>query len=191
MIRKLALAALLSLVPSPAVTTAPTGPAFFKAVKQVTCRTNGRVGKGTAFIAEHKIISVAHVTNIGNCSIDGMPITGIAEGKLDFSIIGESKERGFRIDCGGFKPGTYVFPVGYAKGWPWQTMLMLLATYQKDDESRQVLLGDPTVIPGMSGGPILNERGEVVGVVNAYVAGMPFSFSLPLSETSICKDRNA
>ena len=48
------------------------------------------------------------------------------------------------------------------------------------------LLG-PQVIPGMSGGPILNSRGEVVGVVNRYTREMPLSYSRALKDTSVCR----
>jgi S1-C subfamily serine protease len=79
-----------------------------------------------------------------------------------------------------------VFAIGYAGGWSWQTMTRHLATYQVSRDGLQVLIGYPSVIPGMSGGAVVNERGEVVGIINAYVKGSPLSFSRPLKDTSIC-----
>ena len=43
------------------------------------------------------------------------------------------------------------------------------------------------MIPGQSGGPVLNRSGEVVGIVKGYFVGpVMASYSLPLSDTPLC-----
>ena len=153
-------------------------------VKQVDCAT----GKGSAFLTDRGWISVAHVTNQLGCAIDGTPIGAAREGTLDFSRVDYAgKGRGFKVNCDGFKAGTYVWAIGFAGGYSWQTMTRHLVTYKDSGDGLRLLLGAPTVIPGMSGGPVLNEAGEVVGVVNAYSLGFPVSFSRALRDTSVCK----
>ena len=152
-------------------------------VKQVRCAG----GSGTAFKTERGWVSAAHVTSLFGCEIDGVPIGAEPEGSLDFSRLDYAgKGSGFKINCEGFKPGTYTFAIGYAGGYTWQTMTRHLATYKDTDDGFKLLLGAPTVIPGMSGGPILNEAGEVVGMVNMYSKMFPVSFSRALKDTSLC-----
>jgi hypothetical protein len=145
-------------------------------------------GSGTAFKTERGWVSAAHVTSLFGCEIGGVPVGATAEGKLDFSRLDYAdKTRGFKINCEGFKPGTYVFAIGYGGGYTWQTMTRHLATFKDTDDGLRFLLGSPTVIPGMSGGPILNEQGEVVGMVNMYAKLFPVSFSRALKDTSLCR----
>lgn len=180
-----AIAALLSCAMYPAQAKAPGLPNY-EAVKQVKCSG----GTGTAFrIRGGDFVTAAHVTSIGGCTINGAPIEGSAEPPLDFAIIKTASlpGDGFNVNCEGFKPGQWYFAVGYGSGFPWQTMTRLIAT-TRTYNGMAVLQGHPSVVPGYSGGVFLNEAGEAVGVVNMWSGGLPFSISLPLSETSLCSD---
>jgi hypothetical protein len=155
-------------------------------IHQVRCSGS----RGTAFrIGPTTFLSVAHVTDGKDCTIDGEPFTFANDGELDFAVIEvPTLRRGgaMRINCDGFVVGDYYFASGYAFGHPWQRTVTIRATGVARDGYRY-LWGTPTVIPGMSGGPVMNARGEVVGLVNMYSPWLPLSFSLPLSETSMCK----
>lgn len=185
MIGKLLCGALALAFSAQARTVEPRTISGFEAVKQVDCTRS----KGSAFrVRGGRMVSVDHVTSNIGCEIEGRPITAVGESGLDFSIIDQPNAgTGFPVNCDGFIPGRYYFAVGYARGWKWQTMVMLLATYVQTENGYRLLLGDPTVIPGMSGGPILDEHGAVVGTVNAYTRGAPFSFSRELKDSSLCR----
>lgn len=157
---------------------------LYPQVHQIVCAE----GKGTGFDSDRGVLSVAHVTESNDCRIGGRPIFSLKDKDSDFSVVlSERPHAGFKVNCEGFKGGEYYFAVGYARGWKWQTMVMLMATTQTVG-GQTLLLGPPTVIPGMSGGPVLNAAGEVVGTVNRYSPIYPLSFSQPLSDTSVCKD---
>lgn len=146
-------------------------------------------GSGTAFrIGKNHWLSVAHVATLSHCEIDGrkVVVTEI-DGKHDFARLdGESSGNGFRVNCSGFIPGHWYWAVGHAKGLPFQTALAVYATYARGGNGKRVLIGEYDFIPGMSGGPVLDELGQVVGTVNAFIPGTPISLSRELKETSIC-----
>jgi hypothetical protein len=147
-------------------------------------------GRGSAFrVGGVHWLSVAHVTALHACSIDNQPITVTEQdGKRDFARLdaGIMPANGFKINCGGFIPGHWYYAVGFPHGGAIQVALALYATYAKSSDGRRILLGDYTVIPGMSGGPIMDETGAVVGTVNAYIPGTPISLSRELKDTSVC-----
>lgn len=180
-----AVLATLALVLVPASAAAPTvGLPQYADVVQVVCAD----AKGSAFrINDHQLLTAAHVSTNIACKIDGQPIVSREEDGLDFAVLEMPGHGGFKINCEGFKTGTYVFAVGFAGGNEWQTLTRHYVTYKDTGDGMRVLLGFPAVIPGMSGGPVFNEKGEVVGVVNRYSPGFPISYSRPLSDTSVCK----
>jgi hypothetical protein len=155
-------------------------------VHQVICLE----GKGTAFrVGPRHFLSVAHVTGLHGCSVDGQPIAVTEQDKgRDFSQFDADlpSERKLEINCTGFVPGQWYWAAGYAEGAPFQTELAVYATFAKDPSGKRVLIGPRAVIPGMSGGPIFDASGKVVGTVNAYYAGTGISLSRELKDTSAC-----
>jgi hypothetical protein len=154
-------------------------------VKKVECDR----GSGSAFrVGPRRFLSVAHVTSLGGCKIDGNPITVIEQdGANDFSVIeaGPPKRSWLKIDCGGFKAGWY-WSAGFAWGLPYQTDVALYSTAYNAPNGMHLFIGRHTVIPGMSGGIVMNSAGEAVGTVNAYNPMGVISLSRSLSDTSVC-----
>jgi hypothetical protein len=146
-------------------------------------------GSGTAFrVGSNHWLSVAHVATLSHCAIDGSKVTTTEiDGAHDFARMDTTDKRsGFRVNCGGFVPGHWYWAIGHAKGLPFQTAIALYATYAKSPDGKRVLIGEYAVIPGMSGGPVLDDAGQVVGTVNAYIVGTTVSLSRELKDTSVC-----
>jgi hypothetical protein len=155
-------------------------------VKQVLCLA----ARGTAFRVDgNRMLSVDHVTDNVMCTIDGVRAKAVAE-PGDFSVIHTAPYTGnsLKINCDGFVPGEYYFAVGYAGGKATQKTVRLLATKGTAQEGMVILWGSPTVIPGMSGGPVLSADGEVVGTVNMFSMQAPLSLSRQLKDTSVCSN---
>jgi hypothetical protein len=172
-----ALSCVSATAPAPTVTYAP--------VEQVFCAGS----LGTAFrIRGGKFLSVAHVTSGEGCTIDGALLNAVPEEGLDFSVIeGLPKGMSFKINCDGFVPGQWYHAIGHARGLPAQTVVTIYATTYRHPDGMVIFFGPQTVIPGMSGGPVLNQAGEVVGMVNAYNPFFGLSFSRELKDTSLCR----
>lgn len=182
MIVKLLAAALLVAAPVPVSHIALTS---YPAVRQVRCDE----GRGSAVQVGSEWISAAHVASLRNCSIDGHPMTVIEkDGDNDFARIAlrTNRRAPAPINCGGFIPGEYYWSVGYAHGEWYQTAVRLRATGFRHVTGMQILIGEHTVIPGMSGGAVFDSDGRVVGVVNAYNEFYGLSFSRALQDTSVC-----
>ena len=165
-------------------TEAPPMPQFvaYPQIQQVHCTE----GMGTAFRAKGRWLSVNHVTMLHNCHIGTKAIAAKQEGNLDFSIAGPALG-GFEIDCAGFQEGEPYYAVGYANGFPVQRLVVLKGTGAFDDNGMAVLFGIQTLIPGMSGGPILSKEGKVVGLNNMFHRWLPLSLSVELKQTSLCR----
>jgi hypothetical protein len=154
-------------------------------VKQLICAG----GRGSAFrIGRTSFISVSHVTSLGPCTMDGVPITAVEE-PGDFAIVEADIPRisALRINCEGFKAGEYYWATGYARGLPWQLTVRIKATGEFHPNGMAVLVGRQTVIPGMSGGAVRNSAGEVVGAINMFNPFFGISLSRELRDTSVCR----
>lgn len=187
MLKMLLAGAMLASVPvSASPEQAPLVYLNYPLVHRVDCDE----GRGTAFrVGQNHWLSVAHVTSLHNCTIDGAPIAVTEQdGTRDFTRLDTHRAvpNGFRINCHGFIPGQWYWSVGFAGGKPYQTAIALYATYAHAANGLRVLIGPYAVIPGMSGGPVMDRTGAVVGTVNAYIPGTGISLSRELKTTSVC-----
>jgi hypothetical protein len=156
-------------------------------VKRIDCRE----GRGTGFrVGAHHMLSVAHVTTLNSCGIGGLPISVTEQDRAhDFSRfdVARATSNGFSVDCSGFRPGHWYWAIGHAQGAAFQTAVAIYATIYTDDAGKRIFVGHHTVIPGMSGGPVIDpETNKVVGTVNAYDPQDGLSISQELRNTSIC-----
>jgi hypothetical protein len=188
-------AALAVLIPAP---VAPANVAQItvppSAIVQVVCPAAGGWSAGTAFrIGPTGIeLSVNHVTRPGTCEIDGKRIKlSYSSPNSDFSMIAGDPGPSLTVDCGGFVKGRQYLAIGYARGAPFLTTVVIQATGETAN-GFAILEGIFTVIPGQSGGPVIDaETGKVVGTINVFDAVRGLSGSVELKGTPICKGRTA
>lgn len=198
MILKACVAGALALVcvPSAKAEQAYTHPHIVQVICPVTRIHEGKlqhgVARGTAWrISKGRFASVDHVTRAGTCTINGQPIT-IEHGDPfgDFSIVRveDSVDGGIPVNCNGFYHGYHYYSVGFARGAPQSVSVTLRANklFPNFFERWQIFTGIETMIPGMSGGPVLNIRGEAVGSVNALNPKYGLSWSRSLKDTILC-----
>lgn len=175
---KIVLALALALAAS-----TPVASATYEDNVAATVRVDCGFSAGTAVkIGVDRYITAAHVVDSPLCSVGGVPLTNVSVEDHDFATFTSKSSADFtKVSCKGYKTGEYYLAKGYALGGfesvsiPWLATEFIQAGYR-------VFMGEG--VPGMSGGPLVNRRGEVVGVVNMRWP----SRSVALRDTSVCKD---
>jgi hypothetical protein len=190
MIGKLAVAGALALglLPLPDSEFPPTIFTHHPYVERVSCFN----ASGTAFkISDGRWLTAAHVADNLGCTIDGKPITILEMDEAgDFAIIDvpDNRKGGIEVNCLGYRDGQWVWGLGHGRGYREPQIVsarysaVLTWLYSK----KWGILEGNRFVPGMSGGPVLDSTGRVVGLVNAYGIYQRISFSRQLRDTSIC-----
>lgn len=178
------LAGLLALAGAPAA-GAPSYPVVVTqdaGIVRLECFGAGGQSSGTAVhLGAGRYVTAAHVLEGTTCQIGPNPIaiTHFSP-ETDFAMFDAAPAvTAIAVSCAGFRPGEHYLARGYAFGHETNAHLPWIASYFPR-EGRTEFVGD--AIPGMSGGPVLDRKGRVVGVVLQRLA----SAAIPLSSTPVC-----
>lgn len=162
-------------------------------IPRMTCNgPRGAIGASGVVISSVIILTAKHVTHDEtglerDCQAEGVGAK-ITRSTNDFAEMRVAAQSPFRaiISCDGFKEGGDYYAAGYALNLPRVTIQYLTGTSTKSDNNLTIARG--SVTPGMSGGPIFDLRGRVVGIVNAYTdKGITRAYGTALKDTFICE----
>lgn len=166
----------------------------------IECQVGQEFYLGTAFqITPTVLVTAGHVTGSrpNTClqlDQDKKLVVYDTNSDRDVSLLATYKTSDsptLKYSCQGFHPGETYYSLGYAHG---KELLLVKLTALK---GRYNLYEEPTphgfqlltglIYSGMSGGPILNSSGIVIGINNASNYNNGRSLSRPLQDTSLCQ----
>jgi len=170
-------------------------------------RTDKYRSIGTAFaIGPNRYVTAAHVIELGMGSLFGPPALRDGAGKVydidqvfkfsdvrDFAVFSlRDPPKGTKFLAPGAKPAlnTTVYAVGNALG---EGVIARDGLYTSDtpeelDGKWQWLRFSAAASPGNSGGPLVDERGKVIGIVLRKSPAENLNVALPIAEVSNAKD---
>jgi hypothetical protein len=156
---------------------------------------NGKgLGLGSGFIitsnglivTNYHVIQGASKVEVLNSEIGKFSVRGIvnASRKLDFAILKIAAVNLPTIAMGNsnqIRLGEGVIAIGNPKGLT-GTISAGLISQIRDEESYKMIQTSSPIYPGNSGGPLINRRGEVVGIVSARLGeNATLGFALPIN----------
>lgn len=161
---------------------------------------------GTAFYIGNRVFLTAyHVMNEDRICVDSASLTRMELVKTDeandLSVITfrsnqKIMDDGFKVNCKGFKKGQVYLTMGYAGGQVFiiNKLVDTGKVTKKDLVINDTNMGgmrelDGLLVQGMSGGPVVDLDGKVVGInnVTGYFGSKTYSYEL--KNTSICNGK--
>lgn len=160
------------------------------------------------YLGEGLFLTAGHVVGAGKLtgwSIDGVnithePIEVVWEDHLkDLALVKMQANPALlprKLNCSGTKEGQPVFIEGYPFNLGRTLSKGIIAGPSDKDFSAEeglwkaVRVMDATAAPGISGGPVFNEAGEVVGTLVGGIPGYGFSFMVPAYMSIACELRH-
>lgn len=186
MLKYVALAALLTAAPSipQEAFDRSAYPHDEAAIQLIYCQRVDGAASGTAFkVGPTYYLTARHVVLGGQCSIGGVPVTiNTMDEKHDFATLtGPASPHILATNCRGFHSGQTYLARGFPGGQSYNIFMPMIASALSVGGFRTFTGAD--VIPGMSGGPVMDTQGRVTGIVNMRWP----SRSMPLSSTGFCR----
>src|SRR6185312_4854368 len=152
------------------------------------------VAQGSGFLVSGgKIVTNWHVAREGTVFLDAgalrIPLKTERTDELnDLAILTTSAELSaspLQLATSEPPPGESVFAIGNPQGLE-KTISTGVVSGVREFESRKLLQITNPISPGSSGGPILNDKGEVVGVaVGTLEDGQNLNFAVPVSAVEV------
>src|SRR5215211_8889420 len=203
---------ILMTITEPSVVVAPSfvlpdtiSPAIVQLIERarpsvVQVRSGGRgTGTGVIWRSNGAILTNDHVVAHANGRIevlltDGrtLPATvGARNADLDLALLEVSAEdlpAAAVGDSAQLRVGELVFAIGHPWGQPWVVTAGIVSglgavPVGNNGRTAQYVRTDVRLAPGNSGGPLLNARGEVVGI-NAMIFGGDLAVAIPSHVTT-------
>ena len=192
----------LALVAAPIATSAedatPNRAVTANLVPMIDCNgfteIDGGLGTGTRIDATH-VLTAAHVAAIGNCRINGEPLKLTFKSvKLDVAVFQTLPHPGaWPIHCEALHFGEEYIATGYALGNPLYREKVLGTVHRSTTAALDPSFGDTAMfvgpekfVHGMSGGPIVNSHGQLVGVIIGFEDRSNVSLGRMLADTPLC-----
>lgn len=177
-------------------------PVAVNSIKMVICTDDKfNMWDGTAWlVAKDTYATAYHVTEKMFCTIDGVVIKRkLDEPDIDFTLISAPSyaAKPLQFSCEGFAEDKVYWGIGF----PSDQMVVsrLIGTGQYASASSPSVMDKPSflgmqyltgyIFHGMSGGPIIDNAGVVVGINSATADPYVYGLSRELSDTSLCKDK--
>lgn len=148
----------------------------------------GNAGWGTATrVAPDLYVTAAHVTDVGNCRVDGTPITDVVSDSVTDTATfrGPAGTAVMPYSCRHrYRPGAVYLSVGYVERIPLVRLELPHISAGTTSDGFARFVGE--MIPGMSGGPSISETGELAGVNSMRWPAR----TRPISDTPLCRNRS-
>ena len=156
----------------------------------VTLKTDGKVGTGFVVAAGGEVLTCAYVV----AGAKQIKVTLANGEEVSAQVVASDEGRDLALlklersglppvvfgDAARLQPGASVAVVGAALGLPDSITRGVVSAVDRDLNGRKYLQIDAALNEGNSGGPVINERGEVVGVATAKVkAADNVGFAIP------------
>ena len=158
----------------------------------VLIRTPSGLGTGFIVSADGRVVTNLHV--IAGAA-EAVVVLGDGRTFGDVEVIGVDEQRDLAVihipatklpavtlgDSGAVHPGDRVVAIGHPLGLGNTVSDGLVSAVRVLDESLTLLQISAPIAPGSSGGPLFNEKGEVIGVATLYSnAGQNLNFGVPV-----------
>lgn len=185
----------MAVAPAPITSTKPM--INFKNVRLLYC---GRYNGTGVLLNKGLVITAAHVSEGSQSCLDnnsgqvGKVLS--SDANLDMSIIVYEKglpEKFMDISCDGFEKNEIYYAIGWEDGTDLVVNRMIGTGIKKtikidDSQYDNLAMLKGRIIKGMSGGPIVNDRGQLVGINNVTDETVHRGYSREMRDTIFCRE---
>jgi len=119
-----------------------------------------------------------------------------ADPEVDLALLrarGRRTWSAFRLDADALpQPGSEVYAIGHPLGLGWSLTRGIVSAVRTNADGTHVIQTDAAISPGNSGGPLIDDRGHLLGIVTSKAAGgfaENLAFALPTESVLRFLDR--